>query len=136
MASASILVIEDNETHARFLAQACEERHPAAAIILARTGADAYQVLQAGLQPTLIILDLLLPDQSGYVVLEKLRCDARWPNLPVIILSTEDGEVTRHICATLGAVHYAIKPTSRSGFAEFITFLEPWLGPATTPAHD
>jgi len=136
MGPPNVLLIEDNETHARLLAQACEERHPTAAIVLARTAQDAYNVLQAGLQPTLVILDLLLPDQNGYLILEKLRRDTRWKSLPVIIFSVEDGEITRHICATLGAVHYAIKPTTQAGFGDFIGFLAPWLGSSAAPVRE
>lgn len=62
------------------------------------------------LSPNLIILDLLMPDQSGWDVLAQLKADPRSQAIPVIIISVVD-EPDRGLAA--GAVGYLVKPITR-----------------------
>jgi len=60
--------------------------------------------------PHLIILDLLMPDQSGWDVLVQLKADPRIQVIPVIIISVVD-EPARGLAA--GAIEYLVKPITR-----------------------
>lgn len=57
--------------------------------------------------PDLIILDLGLPDESGHVVLKKLR---QWYTRPVIILSVQSSEEDIVSALDSGANDYLVKP--------------------------
>lgn len=57
--------------------------------------------------PEMILLDLGLPDESGHVVLEKLRS---WYTKPIIILSVQSNEETIVKALDNGANDYLIKP--------------------------
>jgi two-component system KDP operon response regulator KdpE len=57
--------------------------------------------------PHLIILDLGLPDMSGYEVLKELR---RWTKIPVIVLTVSDDEHTKVKLLEAGADDYLTKP--------------------------
>ena len=59
------------------------------------------------LNPDLILLDLGLPDESGHVVLEKLR---RWYTQPIIILSVQSSEEDIVNALDKGANDYLTKP--------------------------
>jgi two-component system KDP operon response regulator KdpE len=74
--------------------------------LLASTGKEGLAIA-ANQQPDLIILDLGLPDESGQIILKKLR---EWFTKPIIILSVQNGE--ENIVRTLddGANDYLIKP--------------------------
>ena len=58
-------------------------------------------------QPAIILLDLHLPDRSGWTVLQELKADPRTRHIPVIITSVED---SRAKAAEFGACGYIVKP--------------------------
>ncbi|MDR1754129.1 MAG: response regulator transcription factor [Eubacterium sp.] len=60
--------------------------------------------------PTLIILDIMLPEQDGLSVLKKLKRDRNFRNIPVIILTAKDSEFDRIIGLDIGADDYLTKP--------------------------
>jgi len=59
--------------------------------------------------PDLIILDLLLPSKSGVEVLQALKADEKYKNIPVIITSNLSEKATVDECLALGAVDFIIK---------------------------
>ena len=61
----------------------------------------------ATFHPHLIILDLGLPDMSGYEVLKSLR---QWTEIPILILTVSDDEVTKVRLLDNGADDYLTKP--------------------------
>lgn len=72
----------------------------------------AAQALLAGKKPDLIILDINMPEVSGLDLLEYLRRQVQWKNLPVIMLSTEAADVTVDRAMELGADGYVSKPVT------------------------
>jgi PAS domain S-box-containing protein len=61
-------------------------------------------------QPDLILLDILLPDTSGWDVLTRLKTDPRTHAIPVVIVSVVD---ERTYGLALGAAAYLVKPCTR-----------------------
>lgn len=105
----SILSVEDDPLVARMLIllltnEGFEVRH----------AADGKSMLSALNQsiPDLVILDVMLPDTSGFKILEWIRSQPRLANLPTIMLTAEVGEedVMRGLRA--GADGYIFKPFS------------------------
>lgn len=62
--------------------------------------------------PDLIILDLMLSDQSGFEVCKYLKKEDRYSNIPIIILSALMGETEKILGLELGADDYITKPFS------------------------
>jgi len=60
--------------------------------------------------PKLILLDLLMPQVSGYQFLEDLKKDNRTRNIPVIIVSAVSGKESKTKTRDLGAIDYIEKP--------------------------
>jgi len=64
--------------------------------ILVKDGKTALALLDGGLRPGLIILALAMPEMDGYAVLECLRADDRFVDIPVLALSRSiDPETVR-----------------------------------------
>ena len=63
--------------------------------------------------PSLIILDIDMPEMNGYELLETIRKNNELKNIPVIFLTSnnEKGDVIR--AASYGADDYALKPIDR-----------------------
>jgi CheY-like chemotaxis protein len=61
-------------------------------------------------KPDLVILDICMPFPDGITVLRKIRADAEFCRLPVIICSVENGISERSDVEVLGVSGYLVKP--------------------------
>ena len=69
-------------------------------------------------RPELVILDVMLPDEDGYQILGKLRADAAYSRVPVIMVTAKTGEIDVVKGLDHGADDYLCKPF---GIMEFIS---------------
>lgn len=81
------------------------------AVIVAQTGYDAL-ALAVSRKPSLVLLDLVLPDLPGEEVCRRLRAHAPTADLPVIMLTVKDSEADKVIGFGTGADDYVTKPFS------------------------
>jgi two-component system phosphate regulon response regulator PhoB len=77
----------------------------------ASTGTEALQAAREE-QPALVVLDLMLPELSGFEVLERLRADRALADIPVLMLTARRDEPDRVQGLSLGADDYLVKPFS------------------------
>ncbi len=56
-------------------------------VIPARDGVEAYEALDASTPPDAVVLDLNLPNMSGFRLLRLMRGNPRWKQLPVIVVT-------------------------------------------------
>lgn len=68
-----------------------------------------YEALQKEL-PDLILLDIMLPEESGIEVLKKLKANHRTKQIPVILLTAKSEEIDKVIGLDTGAEDYISKP--------------------------
>jgi len=106
-----ILVVEDEAAIAELLA--INLRHAGHEVVLAGDGAQAQIEVDAVL-PDLIVLDWMLPDQSGLSLARRWRADARTRALPVIMLTARTEENDKIAGLDAGADDYLTKPFSTS----------------------
>ena len=72
-------------------------------------GATAMAAVRERL-PSLIILDLMLPDTDGFEVCRRLKSDQQTASVPVVMLTALDREEQRKRGIECGAVKYMTKP--------------------------
>ena len=77
----------------------------------ARDGVTALQKARDGF-PSLIILDLMLPQVEGTEVCKQLRADPKTASIPIVMLTAKAEEVDRIVGLELGADDYVTKPFS------------------------
>jgi CheY-like chemotaxis protein len=108
---AEILVVEDEPSIARLIAHNLEQS--GYRVSIAADGVQALRALREA-PPDLLILDLLLPLQSGWQVLRELRAhrNARLSKLPVVVVSALACERLERQLSALGAEHVLGKPFS------------------------
>jgi DNA-binding response OmpR family regulator len=75
----------------------------------AQTAAEAALAIESA-RPDLVLLDLMLPDTDGLVLLEKLRQGEASSHLPVIVLSGRQRQVDRVLSLKFGADDFVAKP--------------------------
>ena len=101
-----ILIVEDERLMAEMYRDTFEER--GFDVVLACTSEEALKKAEAE-KPDLIILDILLPTESGVVFLEKLRKRFKDINFLVVALSNYDEMGTRERVMDLGVKAYLLK---------------------------
>ncbi len=107
MSSHTILVVEDERSVARGLEYGLKaEGFP---VLLAPTGKRALELVREG-GPHLVLLDVRLPDMSGFDVCRILREEGR--SLPILMVTARDEEVDKVVGLELGADDYIVKPFS------------------------
>jgi DNA-binding response OmpR family regulator len=128
-----ILVVEDERAVARGLIYGLREE--GFAVEWAETGKAALSLTEQ-LSPSLIVLDLRLPDITGLDVCRRLRQAGR--RLPILMLTARDGEMDKILGLELGADDYVVKPYSLRELISRIRALlrrsYGELGSAATPA--
>lgn len=104
MAQETILVVDD-EQNIRELAQLYLEKEGFGVI----TAVDGNQALQLVKQndPTLIVLDLMLPEVDGWEVCRRVRLDS---NVPILMLTARDDDIDKIVGLEMGADDYLTKP--------------------------
>ncbi len=91
-----------------------------ATILTASDGARAVQTSDAE-SPDLVILDIMLPQKSGFLVLEKLRQNAPANGRPFVIMITgNQGKRHRQYAEALGVNEYLNKPFSMDQLVELV----------------
>ena len=73
---------------------------------------EAAQALLSGRCPELMVVDINMPEISGLDLVEFVRRRAEWGRLPIVMLSTEAGDVTVDRAMRLGADAYVTKPVT------------------------
>ncbi|MCL2391743.1 MAG: response regulator [Oscillospiraceae bacterium] len=104
----TIFIVDDNRTNLIVGKSALSGAYHVYTII---SGARMFQILKKTI-PDLILLDLEMPEMSGYDILNRLKCDIGTAHIPVIFLTALSGEDTELKGLTMGAVDYITKPFS------------------------
>jgi DNA-binding response OmpR family regulator len=112
MAESTVLVVDDEPLILEFLAE--NLRADDFAVLTASTGAEAMRVLSAA-RPDVVLLDVVLPDMTGYDVCKAVRAgdavtDGWDADLPIIMLSAKAEHTDRVRGLTRGADDYVTKP--------------------------
>lgn len=102
-----ILLVEDDDAN-RQLMEDYLNHHDYVVSSIA-TGLDFPQIV-VDFQPDLILLDLKLPDVSGYSLLEQLQENPILSRIPVIVISAFAFRAEQKRALELGARQYFIKP--------------------------
>jgi CheY-like chemotaxis protein len=86
----TVLVIDDDEGIRTALAEILELSGYHVAV--ASDGVEGVELLEYGLQPSAIVLDLMMPRMDGWTFLSRLRSDPRYQSLPVVVTSAVASE--------------------------------------------
>ena len=104
-----ILVVEDSETMRSLIASSLEELDLPLKICEAASGFEALRILPRE-DIDLVVTDINMPDINGLELLSFVRSNARYRDVPVVIVSTEGSERDRDKGLGLGADAYLVKP--------------------------
>lgn len=101
-----ILVVEDNEIQRDMLCDILDNDYQ---VLEAGNGKEALEILDQE-NISLVLLDIKMPVMDGYAFLNCMREDARFVNIPVIVLTMPDNEDDEIRALEHGATDYMTKP--------------------------
>lgn len=117
VATRRVLVVDDNIDSAEVLGTLLEQLGHE--VFVAYTGARAIEVAHER-RPDVILLDLALPDVSGYDVARSLRRDPQLSGIRIIGLSGFGGEEHRKRALEAGLDDYLVKPVSTDALGRLL----------------
>jgi CheY-like chemotaxis protein len=124
----TIIMIEDDEGHARLIERNIRRSGVNNAILPFTNGTDALRYLFGGDgsglahkgEALLVLLDLNLPDMTGIEILRRVKENRHLKATPVVVLTTTDDSVEIKRCYELGCNVYVTKPVNYESFANAI----------------
>jgi DNA-binding response OmpR family regulator len=103
-----VLIVEDTVELAEVIQATLERMN--LAVFHETHGDRALDVFKAE-QPELVLLDIALPDTTGWKVLDTIREDRRGGRSPIIIVITAYGDPANRVMGKLQGIHsYLVKP--------------------------
>jgi chemotaxis family two-component system response regulator Rcp1 len=135
-----ILLVEDNAGDVRLLQEVLFAANPGARIHVVRDGAEAIEFLTYQAEyldvprPSLILLDLELPNLHGHEVLQRVKSNPRVSEIPVVVLTASEAESDVVTSYQLGANCFLRKPGELDAFEGLVQSLNAfWLTRVKTP---
>ncbi|MCD6237175.1 MAG: response regulator [Thermoplasmata archaeon] len=109
MGKKKIMVVDDNPDVVYSIKEGLEALDPEFEIIGAESGRECLQLLKENKVPDLIILDIMMPELSGWETFNRLKENPEWKNIPVVFLTARTDETAERAGRFLGE-DYIEKP--------------------------
>jgi excisionase family DNA binding protein len=107
-----ILIVDDEKSFAKWLAEEIRERYPEIEVIQAHDGFSAGEII--GLKrPAVVILDLHMPGMDGFEVCHRIKSNPLIQHTKVIAVSADTSPAARSRILKLGASACIEKPMTR-----------------------
>lgn len=103
-----LLLVDDEATNLRVLKQVLQDDYR---LTFAKSGAEALRLVQVD-KPDLILLDVMMPDMTGFETCERLKAEADSKAIPIIFVTALKDAMDEAKGLELGAVDYITKPIS------------------------
>jgi CheY-like chemotaxis protein/signal transduction histidine kinase/CHASE3 domain sensor protein len=113
-----LLVVEDDDRFAAIVRDL--SREIGFHCLVANTAEEALKLARQ-YKPSAVVLDVGLPDESGLMVLDRLKRDNATRHIPIHVISASDHSQT---ALSLGAIGYLVKPVKREELAEVLEALQ------------
>jgi len=81
--------------------------------VFAESGREAITLLQDGLLPDVILLDIMMPEMDGFAFKKQLNVNKDWVKIPVIVISALQEMDNKAMAFGLGCVDYMVKPINK-----------------------
>jgi len=120
IANRTILLVDDEIEVCRIIRDYLEKNN--FKVHEAHNGAEALMAIK-GLKPSLIILDVIMPVMGGFELLEKLKSDESYANVPVIMLTVKSDPQHLEKGISLQADFYLPKPFELNNLMSFINLI-------------
>lgn len=123
-----VLYADDDPDDKMWVAEACKAVDSNLKISFVENGKQVLSFLETlaiHQYPSLIVLDLNMPELDGRQTLQQLKAHPAYQHIPVAIVSTSSNNIDRDVCRHFGASLFLIKPVIYGEWEAIIRQLEP-----------
>ncbi len=103
----TVLIVDDSNTNVFLLQSILETEGIQTSVAI--SGKEAFNFLE-NRKPSLILLDIMMPDKDGFMVLEELKSNPEMKNIPVVFITAKNDKDIREIALEAGATELIQKP--------------------------
>lgn len=104
--SKTILIVDDNELMRTSMTAALVSNE--VEVVTANNGKDGLE-LALDKQPSLVVTDVHMPEMDGLEMIEKIRADERGKNIPIIVMTVDEGTESINKALEAGVTVYISK---------------------------
>jgi len=107
-----VLVVEDSDEDIEAIARAIGRSHPEVRLEFLRSGTGVLPRLNdtGQARPGLVLLDLNMPGEGGLDVIRRVRADAVFEALRLVVFTSSENQAEAAACYAAGADSYIYKP--------------------------
>lgn len=122
-----VLYADDDSDDRSWVSEACRVIGSSLKIHFVENGKQVLEYLrkEAEQLPSLIVLDLNMPEMDGRQTLQQLKNHPSFKQIPVAIVTTSNNRIDREVCNRLGASLFLTKPDTHIQWQDIIRQLEP-----------
>ncbi|MEB3211804.1 MAG: response regulator [Leptolyngbyaceae bacterium] len=113
----TVLVVDDSKTDQQIVSSFLTQQ--GITVLTANNGEEALATL-AQQTPDLVVLDVVLPDRSGFELCRHIKEDSSTSQIPVIICSTKGTEMDKFWGMKQGANAYLEKPVDQTELSKTV----------------
>ncbi|WP_088894111.1 response regulator transcription factor [Leptolyngbya ohadii] len=113
----TVLLVEDSLTETELLTQYLIQ---AGIFVVSATNCEEARVLLRSQKPDLVLLDVMLPGESGFELCRELKIHTSTSCIPVVLCSTKGTNVDKLWGSMLGANAYLPKPVQQDELADTV----------------
>ncbi|MDK2978166.1 MAG: two-component system, sensor histidine kinase and response regulator [Bacteroidales bacterium] len=116
--SDKVLIIDDSLTNNVLLENVLKSANIES--LVAYNGKEALKIVEKE-KPSLILLDIMMPEMDGFMFLEKIKNNDLTKNISVIIITAKDDEESIYKAQKTGVQDFILKPIDIKMFLESVT---------------
>jgi CheY-like chemotaxis protein len=128
MSSKVVLLADDDSDDAQIFREGLQEANCSAAFHHAATGTEVFDMLDKGVRPDVIFLDLNMPVMNGWQCLAKLKNTRGYKDIPVIMYTTSSNPRDYQIAIDLNAHGLITKPSNPKVISKILNTIICTLG--------
>ncbi|HEU4471818.1 MAG TPA: response regulator [Flavisolibacter sp.] len=125
-----VLYADDDIDDKTWVNEACKAANSSLEMKFVGNGREVLDYLSGmlpGEMPSLIVLDLNMPELDGRQTLKALKEHVSYQRIPVAVVTTSSSKIDREVCQRLGASVFLTKPDTYSEWQDIVRTLEPYV---------
>jgi DNA-binding response OmpR family regulator len=90
-----IMVVDDDSYQTYTIKKSLERMEETYEVIRADGGKQCLELLNQGVIPDIILLDVMMPDVSGWLTFDAIRDNKNWKNIPIIFITARTDKIAK-----------------------------------------
>ena len=125
-----ILYADDDSDDITWVSEACKTLNLDWEIAFVSNGREVLDYLfQESLEttPSLVVLDLNMPEMDGRQTLQQIKNNDNYKHIPVVIVTTSANKIDKEVCRRLGASLFLTKPDTHMEWQDVVKQFQPFV---------